>query len=57
MKTFISIVDSKNLSAAAIALNTTQPTVSRRLSTLEKTTLEIKLIHRTNHQMKLTQEG
>ena len=56
MKTFIRIVDSKNLSAAARALNTTQPTVSRRLSALEKL-LGIKLIQRTTHQMQLTEEG
>ena len=56
MKTFIRIVDSKNLSAAALALNTTQPTVSRRLSALEKT-FGIKLIHRTTHKMQLTEEG
>ena len=56
MKTFIRIVDSKNLSAAAVALNTTQPTVSRRLSALEKN-LGIKLIQRTTHQMQLTEEG
>lgn len=56
MKTFIRIVDSKNLSAAALALNTTQPTVSRRLSALEKN-LGIKLIQRTTHQMQLTEEG
>lgn len=56
LKTFITIVDSKNLSAAAVALNTTQPTVSRRLGALEKS-LGIKLLHRTTHQMHLTEEG
>ncbi|MBY0413090.1 MAG: LysR family transcriptional regulator, partial [Bdellovibrionales bacterium] len=56
MKTYIRIVDSKNLSAAALSLNTTQPTVSRRLKTLEKV-LGIKLIQRTTHQMQLTEEG
>lgn len=56
MKTYIRIVDSKNLSAAAISLNTTQPTVSRRLKALENT-LGIKLIQRTTHQMQMTEEG
>ncbi len=56
LNTFITIVDSKNLSSAAVALNTTQPTVSRRLGALEKG-LGIKLIHRTTHQMQLTEEG
>lgn len=56
MKTFIKIVDSKNLSAAAVSLNTTQPTVSRRLKALEKI-LGLKLIQRTTHQMQMTEEG
>lgn len=56
MKTYIRIVDSKNLSAAALSLNTTQPTVSRRLKALEKS-LGIKLIQRTTHQMQMTEEG
>lgn len=56
MKTYIRIVESKNLSAAALSLNTTQPTVSRRLKTLEKS-LGIKLIQRTTHQMQMTEEG
>lgn len=56
MKTYIRIVDSKNLSAAALTLNTTQPTVSRRLMALEKS-LGIKLIQRTTHQMQMTEEG
>lgn len=56
MKTFIRIVDSKNLSAAAHSLNTTQPTISRRLMALEKS-LGLKLIQRTTHQMQMTEEG
>lgn len=56
MKTFIRIVDSKSLSAAAVALNTTQPTISRRLKALEKS-LGLKLIQRTTHQMQMTEEG
>lgn len=56
MSTFIRIVESKNLSAAALYLNTTQPTVSRRLKTLEKS-LGLKLIQRTTHKMQMTEEG
>lgn len=56
MKTYIRIVDSKNLSTAALSLNTTQPTVSRRLKALENS-LGIKLIQRTTHQMQMTEEG
>ncbi len=56
MKTYIKIVDSSNLSKAAILMNTTQPTVSRRLKALENS-LGVKLIHRTTHQMQMTEEG
>lgn len=56
MKTYIRIIDSKNLSAAAVSLDTTQPTISRRLKTLEQF-LGLKLIHRTTHQMQMTEEG
>ncbi len=56
MKTYIRIVDSKNLSAAALSLNTTQPTVSRRLKALENS-LGVKLIQRTTHHMQMTEEG
>lgn len=56
MKTYIKIVDSKNLSKAALLMNTTQPTVSRRLKALENS-LAVKLIHRTTHQMQMTEEG
>lgn len=56
MKTYIKIVESKNLSQAAIGLKTTQPTVSRRLKTLESI-LDLVLIQRSTHQMKMTEEG
>jgi len=36
MQTFVRIVEAGNLSAAATQLRTTQPTVSRRLQTLER---------------------
>lgn len=36
LRTFLRIVDSGSLSAAALQLGTTQPTVSRRLQALER---------------------
>lgn len=56
MHTFVRIVESKNLSAAARALRTTQPTISRRLKGLEEY-LGLKLLQRTTHRMQLTDEG
>ena len=56
MRTFVRIVESGNLSAAAAQLGTTQPTVSRRLQALEQQ-LGVKLILRTTHAMKLTDDG
>jgi DNA-binding transcriptional LysR family regulator len=56
MQTFLRIVEAGNLSAAAARLGTSQPTVSRRLQTLEKL-LGLKLVQRTTHVMKLTEDG
>ncbi|WP_312458198.1 LysR family transcriptional regulator [Pseudescherichia sp.] len=56
MHTFVRIVESGSLSAAARLLETTQATVSRRLQSLE-TLLGVKLILRTTHAMKLTDDG
>ncbi|HHG8774696.1 TPA: LysR family transcriptional regulator [Raoultella planticola] len=56
MRTFIRIVEAGSLSAAALQLNTTQATVSRRLQSLEGL-LGAKLILRTTHAMKLTDDG
>lgn len=56
MNTFIRIIESGSLSAAAVQLNTTQATVSRRLQTLEAM-LGSKLLLRTTHAMKLTDDG
>ena len=36
LRTFLRIVDAGSLSAAAVQLGTTQPTVSRRLQALER---------------------
>lgn len=54
--TFVRIVESGSLSAAAQQMQTSQPTVSRRLQTLEQL-LGVRLIQRTTHTMKLTDDG
>lgn len=56
MQTLVRIVESGSLSAAAAQLNTSQPTISRRLQSLERL-LGVKLILRTTHAMKLTDDG
>ena len=56
MQTFVRIVEAGSLSAAAQQLGTSQPTVSRRLQQLERL-LGLRLLQRSTHAMKLTQEG
>ncbi|MBK1891728.1 LysR family transcriptional regulator [Undibacterium sp. 14-3-2] len=56
MQTFVRIVEAGNLSAAASQLGTTQPTISRRLQTLERS-LGVRLLHRSTHTMRLTTDG
>ncbi|GAB2181890.1 LysR family transcriptional regulator [Denitratisoma sp. agr-D3] len=56
MQTFIRIVEAGSLSAAAAQLGTTQPTVSRRLQTLERS-LGLRLLQRSTHAMRLTVDG
>lgn len=56
MQTFVRIVETGSLSAAAEQLNTSQPTVSRRLQTLERM-LGLRLLQRSTHVMKLTEDG
>lgn len=56
LQTFVRIVESGSLSAASAQLGTSQPTISRRLQTLEQL-LGVKLIQRTTHTMKLTDDG
>ena len=56
MNTFVQIVEAGSLSAAATQLHTTQPTVSRRLQTLEKQ-LGLRLLRRSTHALKLTEDG
>jgi DNA-binding transcriptional LysR family regulator len=56
MQTFVRIVEAGSLSAAATQMGTTQPTVSRRLQALERS-LGVRLLQRSTHAMKLTQDG
>ena len=56
MRTYIRIIEAGSLSAAAGQMETTQATVSRRLQSLEGL-LGVKLILRTTHAMKLTDDG
>lgn len=56
LQTLVRIVDTGSLSAAARQLGTSQPTVSRRLRSLEQL-LDCRLLLRTTHQLKLTDEG
>lgn len=56
MQTFVRIVEAGSLSAAAAQLETSQPTVSRRLQTLERA-LGLKLLQRSTHAMTLTDDG
>lgn len=56
MQTFVRIVEAGSLSAAALQLGATQPTVSRRLQALERS-LGLKLLQRSTHAMALTEDG
>ncbi len=56
LHTFVRIVEAGSLSAAAETLGTSQPTVSRRLQTLERA-LGVRLLRRSTHGMTLTEEG
>lgn len=56
MRTFVRIVETGSLSAVATQLGATQPTVSRRLQALERS-LGMRLLHRSTHAMKLTEDG
>ncbi len=56
MQTFIRIVEAGSLSSAARQLGTTQPTVSRRLQSLERQ-LGQPLVQRSTHALRLTDTG
>jgi len=54
--TFVRIVEAGSLSAAAQQMETTQPTISRRLKALEQS-LGVRLLQRSTHRMRLTEDG
>ncbi|MEJ8566313.1 LysR family transcriptional regulator [Elongatibacter sediminis] len=56
MRTFVEIVDRGSLTAAAVALDRSQPTVVRALASLEEH-LGATLLRRTTRRMSLTGEG
>ncbi|MBP7566376.1 MAG: LysR family transcriptional regulator [Burkholderiaceae bacterium] len=56
LHTFVRIVETGNLSSAALQLGTSQPTVSRRLQALEKL-LGLRLLQRSTHTLRLTEDG
>ena len=56
MYTFVRIVEAGSMSAAALQMGTSQPTVSRRLQLLERS-LGLRLLQRSTHAMKLTEDG
>ncbi len=56
MKTFVLAVQTGTFSAAARALGTTQPTVSRTIAALEKH-LSVRLFHRSTRAIMLTDDG
>ena len=56
LQTFVRIVEAGSLSAAAVQMGATQPTVSRRLQALERS-LGLRLLQRSTRQMKLTDDG
>lgn len=56
LKAFLCIAESGSISAAARILNTSQPTLSRRLGHLERTA-GVALIRRDTHSLRLTTAG
>lgn len=56
MRTFMHIVDAGGISAAAAQMDSTQPTVSRRLGMLERE-LGVRLLRRTTHSLAMTLDG
>jgi DNA-binding transcriptional LysR family regulator len=56
LQSWVSMVESGSLSAAALQMGTTQPTMSRRLKQLEAH-WGVQLLRRTTHSMALTADG
>lgn len=56
METFVSIIDEGSLTAAALTLNVSLPSVVRQLAALEAH-LRVRLVNRTTRSLNLTEEG
>jgi DNA-binding transcriptional LysR family regulator len=56
LRYFVEMAKVGNMSKAAENLHVTQPTMSRQLKDLEYE-LKVKLFHRTNYNIRLTDEG
>lgn len=56
MQTFVRIVEAGTLTLAAAQLGVAQPTITRRLQTLEQS-LGVRLLLRSNHATRLTEDG
>ncbi|KAF1041345.1 MAG: HTH-type transcriptional regulator TdfR [Herbaspirillum frisingense] len=56
LRTFVVIVETGSISAAAASLRTSQPTVSRRLQQLEDY-LELRLLERSSQALVMTRSG
>src|SRR5687767_351899 len=56
MKTFVRIVEAGSLTAAAISMNASLPTIVRTLASLERQ-LGVSLLKRTTRRIHLTDEG
>ncbi len=56
LRAFVYVAESGSISAAARVLDLTQPTLSRRIQTLERS-VHASLIHRDTHSMSLTEAG
>ncbi len=56
LRYFVEMANEKNMSRAAEKLHVTQPTMSRQIRELEEE-LGVKLYHRTNYAIRLTNEG
>ncbi len=56
LESFVRIVEAGSISTAAIQMGTTQPTLSRRLQSLEQA-LKLHLVIRNAHRFKLTEDG
>ncbi len=56
IRAFVNVVQKRNFSAAAVAMDTTQPAISKRLARLEKS-LGVQLLKRSTRHLSLTEAG